>query len=262
MRILRNIPALLLAFSLLNLLACSKDDSSGMARIQVRLTDDPADYDEVNIDVRDVQVNPDNDDEGWISLEGVQPDIYNLLELTNGIDAILADSELPAGRLTQLRLILGGNNTVVIGNRTEDLKTPSGQQSGLKVNIQENLEEGVTYTILLDFDAAKSVVEAGNSGQFLLKPVIRAITEAASGSIRGTLLPAGVQAVISAENGNDSYSTFADENGRFLIRGLPPGTYTVRIEPDSESGLMEKTFMDVEVVLGEVTDLGTIDLEH
>ena len=60
------------------------------------------------------------------------------------------------------------------------LTTPSAQHSGLKLNVHAELTEGITYKILLDFDAARSIVKTG-SGAYNLKPVIRTITEATSG---------------------------------------------------------------------------------
>ena len=95
------------------------------------------------------------------------------MKLTGGLEAILADVELPAGNISQIRLILGENNSLTINGQTQNLTIPSGSQSGLKLNVNIELVEGITYKILLDFEAAKSVVEAGNSGIYNLKPVIR-----------------------------------------------------------------------------------------
>ena len=42
------------------------------------------------------------------------------------------------------------------------LTTPSAQHSGLKLNVHAELTEGITYKILLDFDAVRSVVKTGS----------------------------------------------------------------------------------------------------
>ena len=260
-----NIRILLLAFwavSILGFTACEEEDTNADARVRVLLTDDPGDYEAVNIDVQDVQVNPEDDDEGWVSLANVNPGVYNLLDLTGGLDTLLADAELPAGRLSQIRLVLGSDNTVQIDGEVKELMTPSAQQSGLKVQLNTDLEAGVTYTILLDFDAARSVVQAGNSGRFNLKPVIRATVDANSGSIRGTVLPADVQSLITAYNSTDTLSTYTNGEGFFLLRGVPEGTYNLLIAPDPDSALPDEELTDVAVTLGEVTDIGAVDLEN
>lgn len=46
----------------------------------------------------------------------------------------------------------------------------------------------VAYTLMLDFDAAQSIVLTGN-GKYLLKPVIRAIPQSVSGAITGIVSP-------------------------------------------------------------------------
>jgi hypothetical protein len=49
-------------------------------------------------------------------------------------------------------LLLGDDkNTVVVGDKTYDLKTPSAQQSGLKLKINQTLV-AVTYEFIFDFD--------------------------------------------------------------------------------------------------------------
>src|SRR5688572_26730265 len=168
--------------------ACESDEKTN-AKLQVWLTDAPGDYQEVKIDVQGVEIHAsENDDgKGWTSVN-VKTGIYDLLELTNGLDTLLGEVELPAGKISQIRLKLGDNNSLVTDGQTFDLSTPSAQQSGLKLQIHQTLEEGITYKILLDFDVARSIVKTGN-GNYKLKPVIRTITEAQSGAIKGVVDP-------------------------------------------------------------------------
>src|SRR6188474_3817123 len=95
-------------------LACS-DDEQQTARLDVRLTDAPGDYQEVNIDIQGVEVHTEDGSQnsGWTTLDA-QNGVYNILELTNGLDTLLASTELPPGKVSQIRLILGDNNTVVV----------------------------------------------------------------------------------------------------------------------------------------------------
>src|SRR5260221_5616242 len=139
--------------------ACTKNNNHGDAHLQVYLTDDPGDYEAVYIDVKDVQINVTGDgDEGWQSLAGIKPGSYHLLDLVNDKDTLLADAFIPSGKLHQIRLILGTENYVKIGGQMIKLETPSAEQSGLKLNVQQNVTGDVLYTLLLDFDVARSIV--------------------------------------------------------------------------------------------------------
>jgi hypothetical protein len=243
--------------------ACNDDDEDTVknATVEVRLTDGPGDYEEVNIDIQDVQVNPSSTNSGWISLmDNTDKGVYDLLTLTNGQDTLLGSLSTTAATISQIRLILGTGNTVKVGGNTYDLITPSAQQSGLKINLQQALSEGVTYKILLDFDAAKSIVARGNN-TYSLKPVIRAISEATSGSISGTISPLAANPAIYAISGTDTVNTsFPDEAGKFLLKAMPAGTYKVTFEP--AEGYVSKQVENVIVTTGNVTALGTITIEE
>lgn len=241
--------------------ACSNSDSNENAQLEIRLTDAPGDYEEVNIDIQSVEINASetDSDSGWKTID-VHRGVYNLLKLTNGLDTVLSHVELPAGHISQIRLILGENNSVKKNGVITPLKTPSAQQSGLKVNVNADLTPGITYTILLDFDAARSVVEKGNGG-FNLKPVIRGVSEATSGAIKGVIVPAASKPAIFAVNmsGDTVATTYSDTtSGKFLLRGVDPGTYTIRINPKPNYQPTVKT--DVSVSLGVVTDVGVVNI--
>lgn len=258
----------LIAFMCLSLMGCnSNDDGTQTAKVAIRMTDAPGDYDAVYIDVQDVMIKAgtDTDDgKGWVSLEGVTPKVYNLLELTGGVDVLLADDIVPAGFLGQVRLVLGENNSVVKDGVTYPLKTPSAQQSGLKIKVNQTLVGGVIYEFLLDFDVAHSiVVQAGNSGIFNLHPVIRVSSTATSGVIKGNVSPAleGYQVLASVQVGDETVSAYADESGFFQINGVPAGTYEVKLTPEEGSGKAEKLIPDVVVVNGEINNLGAISLD-
>lgn len=252
-----------LAILLTSFIGCSKSDTDENVTISVRLTDAPGDFDAVYIDVQDVMVkrSSDTSDNGWESIGGVTPQIYDLLTLTGGIDALLGDGEIPSGMLNQLRLVLGSENTVVINGVTMELKTPSAQQSGLKLAVNTELVPGVDYTFLLDFDVDKSVViGGGGSGIINLKPVIRVTTEAESGAISGAVTPFDAQVAVSIVAGTETISAYTDTDGKFMLHGVPPGTYTITFTPDANSASSVTTLDDVIVVLGENNDVGTVTL--
>jgi len=236
--------------------SCSDKDGAS-ARLEVRLTDAPGDYQQVNIDVQDVQVNSTTDEGGWTSLD-VKKGVYDILKLTNGLDTLLCEGQLPAGKISQVRLILGNNNSLKINDQLIALTTPSAQQSGLKLQVKAELQEGVTYKLLLDFDAARSIVKAGASGKYILKPVIRTILEAESGAIKGLISPVLSYPAVYALSGTDTVgTTFADHvTGKYLIKGLKAGTYKVTFEP--KTGYQSTSREGVIVLNGNVSDMGTI----
>ncbi|WP_299550742.1 DUF4382 domain-containing protein [Seonamhaeicola sp.] len=263
-------PLLFLCF----LISCNDNDpgSTNLNKeaptITVRLVDNPGDYDAVNVEIVDVTIKMDDDsddEDGWISLEA-ESDIVNLLDFTGGISKVLVDRfPIPAGTLSQMRLVLGDGNTIVIEGENEeleefDLKTPSGQQSGLKVKINKVIEEGFTYDFILDFDVEKSIVHAGNSGNIILKPVLYASAEASSGIIEGTVsptdVPAMVKVLVSDPDGDYEVTAFTDENGVFALWGVPAGTYEVIATPTDEEGDYNPgSASGVVVVNGEITTI-------
>ncbi|MFD0977360.1 DUF4382 domain-containing protein [Salinimicrobium gaetbulicola] len=256
--------------------SCSDDDDSnnpeGTAQVAVKLTDAPGDYQEVNVEVIDVMIKTDaegeavagdaeaeTEEEGWVSL-GVEPQTINLLELTGGNTLFLGETELAAGNLQEMRLILGDNNNIVVGGQTLVLDTPSAQQSGLKLKVDQELVADTYYSFILDFDVDQSVVAQGNGG-YSLKPVLRLAVEEDAGSIAGTVTPSTDQVVVKAESADVTTTAYVNAEGRFQLHGLKPGTYLVTVTPSEASGLEVKTINNVEVKQGEVTELEPVLLD-
>jgi hypothetical protein len=239
------------------LMTCGKDDQ--LVRLNIKLTDAPGDYEEVNIDIQGIEINSHNDDNsGWKSLD-VRKGVYNILELSNGLDTLLAIAELPSGKVSQIRLVLGEKNSVMIDGQRHPLSAPSAQQSGLKLAVHAELIEGVTYTFVLDFDAARSIVKTG-SGNYILKPVIRVLNEATSGSIKGSITPPEASPAVFAILNADTVATaYTDETGAFLLRGIPGGSYTVSFDPKEGYEPLEKT--NIAVTVATITDLGWVEMD-
>ena len=248
---------LLAAFFLLILFSCKKDNKGDSANLTVKLIDSPGNYEEVNIDISHVQVHID-EGPGWITVPS-NPGIYNLLELTNGTDTVIANGDLPTGTISQVRLVLGNNNSIKVNGQTHPLSTPSAQQSGLKINVHQGLKSDFTYTLLLDFDAARSIVETG-SGSYILKPVIRAIAQPLDGGISGTVVPIAANPAIYAIKGTDSIGTYPDAAGNFMIKNLVGGYYNVYFSP--ASGFNDTLVQGVLVQNGFITDMDTIPISQ
>ncbi|WP_231563301.1 DUF4382 domain-containing protein [Salegentibacter sp. Hel_I_6] len=248
--------------------SCNDDDTNGpeegYAQLTVRMTDAPGDYDHVWVDVQDVMIKTEaavgQEEAEWESLSNVETGRYDLLQLTGGVSQLLVDAEIPAGYLDQIRLVLGPDNVVVIDGEENPMATPSAQQSGLKLNVQQELEAGEQYEYLLDFDVDGSIVKTGNGG-YILKPVIRMSAMANTGSIMGKVHPTNFQSLVKAQSASHIISAYTDESGNFVLHGVPAGTYQVTITPDAETGLEAKDKDNVKVGEGGAVDLETIYLE-
>ncbi len=151
-------------------IACNKNPNE--STMKVRMTDAPGDYDKVLVEIIGVEIHYTGENESaWMALE-TNAGIYDLLLLQNNVSAVLTEEgKIPAGKVDQIRLILGANNSVVVEGIEFDLKTPSAQNTGLKINVNQTFKADNKYEVLLDFDADKSIVVEGN-GAFSLKPVI------------------------------------------------------------------------------------------
>lgn len=230
------------------------------------------DDDESTSDSRIFHSGDDDDDDDyeddnstWVAV-ALEPMVYDLLKLNNGTQALLADVDIPAGRLKGVRVMLGNNNRIVVDGDTIDLKVPSGTESGIKIKVDALLEEAKDYEVIVDFDAAKSVRKTG-SGKYILKPVIRVCIKATSesevfGSISGVVFPADLNTVVYAvDNEEDSVSAIPEENGAYLIEMLNVGDYFVVAIPDEASGHEPITVAPVNVMADQITELDTIKFE-
>jgi len=246
--------ALFLSLFVSVIVSCNKDKGNeDKAQLSVLMTDAPGVYDAVLIDLQRVEVTGDGGEE---ILLNTYDNIYNLLDLANGVNTLIATSDMEPGTISQIRLVLGSNNSVVVDGVSYPLSTPSAEQSGLKLQVQQTFEPGVSYAIMLDFDANQSIVEKGN-GEYQLKPVIRTIDIALSGSIKGTISPVGTLATISASSNEITfYSTVNNSNGDFLVAGLPAGKYDITVIPAQP--LLPLIITGKTVVVGKTTNVGII----
>lgn len=249
--------------AIVTIIACDPSENYSTGTLQVMLTDAPAAYESVFIDIEEVRVHMESDadeeNNGWRTIND-QPIRVDLLDLTNGNMEILGEEDLEPGTYSQMRFILGDDNELVINGQSVPLTTPSAQESGLKLNIDAEIESNSTYTLLLDFDASRSIVQAGNSGNYLLKPVIRTVNLTETGSISGDITPADAQPWVYAIAEEDTVAgTQATMDGDFLLIGLTSGTYDLSFSPSDDD--LNPTFVpNVNVIAPDTTSIGTIDL--
>lgn len=162
---------LALAIGVVSFVACKKDTAN--STLEIRLTDAPTALEEVNVDIKEVNVKFSDDtlsNDGWVKLT-TNAKVYNLLALQNGIDTVLATGTFPGGVVKEIRFVLGTDNSVKANGVVYPLTIPSGSSSGLKIKVNKKLN-ATLETLLIDFDAALSVkLEA--PGDYKLRPVLK-----------------------------------------------------------------------------------------
>ncbi|UOG74822.1 DUF4382 domain-containing protein [Hymenobacter tibetensis] len=237
--------------------------------------DAPGDFQKVVLDVQQIEVHlkEENDPEGWKLLPFSAQDI-NVLDYVNGRSALLVSTDFEPGALKEIRLKLGPNSYVIGRDEQRyELKTPSGQTSGVKLKLANvAVQEHQKFQLLLDFDVAKSVVERGNwrpsndkKERYLLKPVIRVVTQELRAALRGSVTPVAakpqVLAIRSSITPADTFSTAADATtGAFLFSGLPAGTYRVEFFPTTSAPTGQAPYKVVSVPNKSVVNDQTLDL--
>jgi hypothetical protein len=240
--------------------------------LHVSLTDAPAcGYDAVNISVQKVRVHQSEGaadaDSGWSEVVLSPPRRVDLLSLTNGVLEDLGQTSLPAGKYTQLRLVLAENdsssplaNSVVPTGGTETaLDTPSAAQSGLKLKVDIDVAAGKVADVVLDFDACKSVVKRGNSGKYNLKPKLTATVVVSDPGLRvvGYVAPAIALTTTSVSvqsAGVPVKSTVPDSSGRFVLYPVPVGTYDLVV---ASSGHVTAVMTGVPVTTAAITTVNS-----
>ena len=229
---------------------------AGKGSLSLSLLDATTDeYNAVYVTIEEVQAHK----AGGTWQEVLSPQkTYNLLELVNGVREELGISRLETGEYTQLRMIIGetpddginilseshpyANYLIDKSNDYRELKVPSGYHTGIKIVHGFEINKNQTTELILDFDASKSIVKAGNSGRWLLKPIIKVLNTDNYSIIDGTVFDADtgnamggvfVSAQISDSVAIDpkdrvviQASTITDDSGSYIIF-LQPGTYNI-----------------------------------
>ena len=277
--------------------ACSgggNSDSGGSGDLAFSLTDSAGSYKAVYITIESVEVHiggNDNSKNNWETID-MEKDTINLCELTNGVFEELGSLRLSSGRYNQLRLHLVdtpendeinilneshsfANYVILEDNSQHELKIPSGFQTGVKIVKGFTINENETTEIILDFDALSSVVEAGNSGQWLLKPTIKVgdldeysiingrVTNDSDQGLKDVYVSAQIFDA-DARNEKDKVviqaGTLTDGEGYYSIFVMP-GTYNLVAYKDDKEFQFEKIEAFAEQVLEntEITDFQLVD---
>jgi hypothetical protein len=178
-------PLLLLGLLTLGLGALAGCDSTAgeeqTSRVRVLLTDAPADdFVEANVVIERVEFL---NEEDTVVLLAEEPEPFDLLTLQDGTTALLADLEIPNDTYHGVRIIVNEEAHVVYTDgTTEDLKVPSGSQTGIKINLPPIEVDDDLVEVTIDFDLEDSFVKRGNSGKgYIFKPVLKPLALTVNG---------------------------------------------------------------------------------
>lgn len=247
--------------------------STGTGAITLHLTDAPGDFAEVNIDVREVQLAS---SAGWQTIASPNR-VIDLMTLTNGVSETLASNfPIEAGHYTQMRLVLGPNNSVrpVGAAAAVPLTVPSGMQSGIKLNVNFDVEPGTTKDVFIDFDAHRSIFvhQAGASGKYILRPVVTCFAQVVTGTISGVVTDAAsgqpvAGALVMAETvdgaGNASIvrSTTSDGTGKYALPLLPVGASYYLVTQPTAGATVYAAYASAAIPLTAAAPLATQDIK-
>lgn len=227
----------------------------GMGQLQVKAMDTPiaGDVTEVNLHIKQVSIHrsaADANDStaGWITLANTDT-VVNFLALINGSTTVLADTALDPGHYDQLRLLLGSDNEIVVDGITFPLTIPSGTQTGVKLNLDFDIQADETYQLYLDFNASHSIHQRGHLGTFMMRPTFHAFMQHNSGRISGMVtdsLGTGIEhASVYAVANDDTTATLTDSTGNYTMI-LEEGTYNLSAEI-TEYTSVDTMYSDIEV---------------
>lgn len=291
-------PFLVLFASSVLYVSCKKEASAGsdgQQQVRVFLTDDPAAFEAVNVDIRTVEVwtvpdscknrDDDHDDHGghsgsddhgdhsgsddhgdhdnscggWDTLE-IRSGVYNLLTLSNGTDTLLASGFTATGTIKKIRITLGDNNSVVFDGVSYPLTVVNGHHQIVIQSKGDDVDilSGGRRQLWLDFDAGRSIIRLRHN-QFVLQPRINMFTPARTAGIEGRVQPAEAGAIVSAIAGTDTLTAFPKKDGSFRIRGISAASADLFINA-TKGGYADTTLHAVSLHAGKETNVGTIGL--
>jgi len=161
----------LISWFAIGIAGCDKNNDNGMSTINANMKSMPSsNFQAVKVEVTEIQIH--NDATGWEVID-IPDQIYDLQLLQNNVSAVLGSIKMQTGNVTQVRMVLGNENSVMVNGVSYPLSLSSQDESGLKLNVSQRLERDRTYTLVFEFDVNQSVV-VGENNTYKLRPVLHA----------------------------------------------------------------------------------------
>ena len=272
--------------------ACNKSNSSssnpsippGQSRLSVYMMDGPVQFAKVLIDIRQVaiqidtadkQSDADHDDQwddgycGWHRDKehksviwdtlSIKPGVYDLLQLRNGADTLLASGDFPSGKILKVKITLGSDNTIFTDSTTSYPLEVFGPNPYFTVNVSRVDVASASsndFKLWLDFNLSKSVFFW--NGEFLLKPYLVVFNDQVKAKVQGQVLPAGAAALVTAYNATDTLYAVPFWNGKYLFRGVSAGTYSINFK--GRNGYQDTTLTNIKADSMKVVTVPTVTL--
>ncbi|MDT8388710.1 MAG: DUF4382 domain-containing protein [Thiogranum sp.] len=173
--------------------------SNSTGTLNLGITDAPVDEaDHVWVEFTGVEIKPGGGNS--FSVDFVAPRQIDLLALTGGTAELLLDGYvLDAGTYQWLRLKVNAeadsvfDSYIEIGGSQYELRIPSGDETGLKLNRPITIPEDGTASFTIDFDLRKSV-HAPSGSIYILRPTLRLVDNSTAGMLSGVVDPATIAA--------------------------------------------------------------------
>ena len=197
----------LVAVSLAALLAACGGSESSKGTVSVLLTDSPGAFKAAVVTITEIDLVG----SGGVTVLSKTKTTTNLLTLANDSASLVKDAVIDPGTYTELRFIITGgyievegatptSTTIYASSASYEglpagavvggtLKMPSLAQSGLKIDLPGDalVLQASSKILLVDFDVAQSFGhEAGNSGSWVMHPVIKGADLTVSGNLNLT----------------------------------------------------------------------------
>ncbi len=268
-------------------MACNKDNSAGSPgssstpQLSVYMMDDPVPFTQVLIDIKQVAVKIDtaahsgdaddnhqwNDDYRgcrngnsaiWDTLS-VTPGVYDLLKLRNGTDTLLASSFIAMGKVLQVRITLGNNNSVYTDSTTHYPLNIIGPSSSFDLNVRRediSVISNTQLTIWFDFNLAKSIFLLNN--KYWLRPALKPFNDITRPRLAGRVLPEGAAGFVTVYNSADTLYALPWFGGYYEVRGVSAGTYSIYVK--GSHGYKDSTLSNITVGSSGLTKAPTITL--
>jgi len=250
---------LILAFASLVFIgnSCVDDTPDATSKLKVRICDGPSsNFKSVIIDIQAVQVKitSDSNMSGWKTLDNTNIGQYDLMSLTNGKDSLIASQDLSTGSISQLKLVLGTKNKVVLNDGTEKpLYLLASQLNQLRLDVSALLYADQTCEIFVDIDVSRSI-RIDDSGAYFFFPSVRTFKKSTTGTVLGNLTPKTIDCYAYLISETDTLGGSISKNGSFQIRGITPGTnYQLVVMPISNEDYSKLTANNVEVINNTIT---------
>ncbi|MHA7130476.1 DUF4382 domain-containing protein [Algoriphagus namhaensis] len=251
-----------LALFLLN--SCEDPSSEQKSLLNVILVDTPATWDSVFVSILGVEVE--------VQIQGRETDLQSYFldykpgvkeievsALVGGEALLMARGELPIGKIVGGKLLLGDTHYLWLDDRRYPMPLAAGLTDEVDLTFEQELEFGVAYDLLVDFDLERSILVLDEEPLKLsLHPKVTAISGIGSGEIEGRISPTSLRPGVYAISGTDSISTQVNSSGVFLFR-IPEGNYRIYIDPKDDR-YDSLVLSNVLVLPNAQTDLETLTI--